>query len=53
MTTLAKTAANRSFAFLGTFFSAMEAAIAMSRAVHYDSAHVNDLNKVRAIAEAI
>lgn len=53
MTTLALNAANRSFAFLGTFMDALDKAIAMAKAVHHDSPSADDMNKVRAIAATI
>lgn len=53
MTTFTSPAANRSFAFLGTFIDAMEKAISMSRAVHHDTPSADDIKRVRAIAETI
>lgn len=53
MTTLAFNAANRSFAFLGSFMDALDKAISMARAVHHDSPSEADMKKVRAIAETI
>jgi hypothetical protein len=53
MTTFTSPAANRSFAFVGTFIDAMEKAILMSKAVRHDTPSAEDIKRVRAIAETI
>lgn len=53
MTTLALNTANRSTAFFSSFIDALNKAITMAKAVHYDSPNAADIKKVRAIAETI
>lgn len=53
MTTLAINAANRSFAFVGAFFDALGAAVAMANAVRRENPAAGDVKKLRAIADTI
>lgn len=53
MTTLAFNAANRSYAFLGTFVDALNKAITMAKAASHHRPSAADMKAVRAIAATI